>query len=120
MGTPSTRSAVFLLPLLLGASGCDRQPPYHDCNRDLPCGSEASLCLATTTATRRTALFCTSRCATPAATSSECPGSAACATLNGATVCLQRCTLDADCSFTGAVCSTIDTSMGARVCVARP
>jgi hypothetical protein len=35
-------------------------------------------------------------------------------------VCLQRCTLDADCSFTGAVCSTIDTSMGARVCVARP
>ncbi|MBI5516189.1 MAG: hypothetical protein HY909_20560 [Deltaproteobacteria bacterium] len=113
----------WLLPALCLSllPGCGRQEAYQACSYQLPCGSDAPLCLANTTATGRTVLFCSRRCTTPAATSSDCPNNGACVTLNGMDrVCMKRCTAASDCDFANAECRVLPESLGATVCAARP
>ncbi len=100
---------------------CGRQDAYFTCNSQLTCSSTAPLCLSDTTATHHTSLFCTQRCTTPAATSSACPGNAACVRLNGGDpVCMALCTSTAECDFSNALCTTLPESLGARVCATQP
>lgn len=116
-----TRLVFGLGALGVMVTGCNRGEPYEGCGPGLPCGSDAPLCLSSTTATRRTVNFCSKRCTTPAANSTECPGSAACVRLNGGDpICMQRCTTTAECGFTGAACGGLAESMGQPVCTAAP
>ncbi len=112
---------------LLGAlgtplvSGCTAAQPYAACSRDEPCSGDAPLCLANTSATRRTMLICTLRCDTPSPSSGQCPENGACVRLNGGDpVCMQKCTLDGDCRHGEALCAVLSESMGQRVCTVRP
>jgi len=110
-----------LVASIVALAACGRQDAYMACSYQMPCGSSSPLCLADTTATHRTVLFCSRRCTTPAATSSECPNSGACVRLNGADpVCMARCSTTADCDFPNALCGTLPESLGARVCAAQP
>lgn len=105
----------------MAGAACGRQGAYDTCGESLPCSSSAPLCLSDTTASGHTALFCTERCTTASASSSACPDNGACVNLNGqGFVCLDVCTTTADCAFTGAVCTTLPESSGARVCAAQP
>lgn len=124
LGPAMKPTALSLALLFVGfgaVAGCNRSDPYSDCNRDLPCGGDAPLCLSSTTVTRRTVQFCSKRCSTPAANSAECPGNGACARLNGGDpVCVARCSSTADCAFTGAACLPLAEAGGATVCSAAP
>lgn len=103
--------------LLLGLVGCGRPQPYDDCSYQNPCGSDAPLCLSSTAASGRVALFCTRRCTT----ASDCPGSAVCARLNGRDpVCLKRCSAASDCDFNNAQCAALPETSGMRVCAVAP
>lgn len=115
-----TTYLALLAALAALAAGCNRAEPYDACSRDNPCGSDAPLCLANTSPAGVSSLFCTRRCTTPAATSSECPGSAACVRLNGGDpVCMKRCAADTECDFSNAACLVLPESLGARVCTVR-
>lgn len=108
------------LVLLATLAGCAEDAPYLTCSRDAPCSGETRLCLSSTSATGNTVRFCSTRCATPAATSTECPGNGACIRLNGGDpVCVPRCTAVTDCPFDGAACAVLGESLGARVCSVR-
>lgn len=116
-----TTPLALLVALATLSAGCSRAEPYLACSRENPCGSDAPLCLANTSPRGVSALFCTRRCTTPAATSSECPGSAACVRLNGGDpVCMKRCAADSECDFNNAACLALSESLGARVCTVRP
>ncbi len=106
----------------MGLAACANDPPYQPCDRENPCGgSDTRLCLSSTSATGNTVRFCTTRCTTPAASSTECPNAAACIRLNGGdAVCVPRCTAVAQCPFPGAQCTALPESLGATVCNVRP
>lgn len=108
---------------LLGfaAPGCGRVDAYSACNRDMLCGSDAPLCQSYQVGSNPAVLFCTRRCNTPAATSTECPSGGACVRLNGGSpVCMKRCAAVSECDFANAVCQASSDSLGATVCTARP
>ena len=116
----SARSLTFTVAMF-ALAGCANDPPYQACSPDAPCAAETRLCLSNTASTGRTVRFCSKRCNTPAPTSSECPGSAACIRLNGGDpVCIPRCTTTAECPFANALCTTLGESLGARVCSVAP
>ena len=116
-----TTTLGLLVALAALPAGCTRAQPYDQCGRDNPCGSDAPLCLANTSPRGVSALFCTMRCTTPAATSTACPGAGACVRLNnGDPVCMKRCNADSECDFTNAACLVLPESLGAKVCTVRP
>lgn len=109
------------LALALGLAACANDLPYQACSREMGCSGDTRLCLSNTAPSGRSIRFCTKRCNTPAATSSECPGTAACVRLNGGDpVCVPRCTATTDCGLANSVCTTLPESMGARVCSVAP
>lgn len=114
-------SRLALTVAIASLAACANDPSYAACSRDEPCAGETRLCLSNTSATGRTVRFCSARCTTPSATSSECPGSAACIRLNGGDpVCIPKCTTATDCPFSGAACLVLTESFGARVCTVAP
>lgn len=114
-------SRLVFAALVASLAACANDPPYLSCSRDTPCGGETRLCLSSTSATGHTVRFCSLRCTTVAATSTECPGSAACIRLNnGDPVCIPKCSAATDCPFTGAACAALPESLGARVCGVAP
>lgn len=117
-------ASSWLLPALLSATlaaGCGDVAAYSSCSPSMSCSGDTRLCLSSAAPSGHSVRFCTKRCSTPAATSSECPGSAACIPLNGGDpVCVPRCAAAAECPFAGAVCSTLPESRGARVCAVQP
>jgi hypothetical protein len=114
-------SRLSLAAVLSLLAACAKDAPYLACSRDTPCGGETRLCLSNTSSTGHTVRFCSQRCNTPAATSTECPGTAACIRLNnGDPVCVPKCTAATDCPFPGSACAVLSESLGTRVCTVAP
>lgn len=124
LGSAPTMRLLLTALALSALAGCADDVPYKNCSRvDICGGGTTPLCLSTTAPSGRTALFCTARCTTPAASAptTECPDNSACVAVNGGgPYCLLRCAADTDCPFTNAACLVTADSMGTRVCTVRP
>lgn len=111
---------IGMITVLTLGLGCSSPAPYSGCEGETLCSGDVPLCLAVGSGTR-SARFCTVRCATPAARSTECPNNGVCMKINGAgPYCLQQCDNANTCGFSHAGCITTPESMGQRVCTLAP